>query len=106
MQIEDDIEILQSEIHLEIAQERKAQDDKFGINQLIKLTPHQCLSILVEEVGEMSAAINDCRFGIGKDSYETELIQIAAVAIQSIVVARLQRQSIELQESSYDFEKS
>ncbi len=55
-----------------IIQERKAQDEKWG---LVQHSGPEWLSILMEEVGEMCQDINQ-----GKD-YREELIQVAAVAL-------------------------
>ena len=58
-----------------IIQERKAQDIKWGF---VRHNGPEWLSILMEEVGEMSQDINQ-----GKD-YLEELIQVAAVAVSWI----------------------
>jgi len=58
----------------EIIKERKRQDKMWGVQNHRPLT---WLSILVEEVGEVSKAINENKV----EDYRTETIQVAAVAI-------------------------
>lgn len=64
----------------EISSERARQDAKFGIQSH---KPIEWLTILVEEVGEVSKEICENHFPIYnyKDwtNYRTELIQVAAV---------------------------
>ena len=64
----------------EISAERARQDAKFGIQSH---KPIEWLTILVEEVGEVSKEICENHFPIynHKDwtNYRTELIQVAAV---------------------------
>jgi len=69
-----------SDHYVEIASERERQDAKFG-DQRHK--PIEWLSILVEEVGEVSREICENHFPIyGKSdwtNYRKELVQVAAV---------------------------
>ena len=69
-----------SDHYVEIARERERQDAKFG-DQRHK--PIEWLSILVEEVGEVSREICENHFPIyGKSdwtNYRKELVQVAAV---------------------------
>lgn len=61
------------------------QDAKWGADR--NLHPLEWVSILSEEVGEVSKEINDAGFRTEKialGNYEKELIQVAAVACQMI----------------------
>jgi NTP pyrophosphatase (non-canonical NTP hydrolase) len=62
-----------------ILEERSRQDTKFGASPR-NMKPEVWLTVLTEELGEVSRAI------IEGDSagYETELIQVAAVAIAAL----------------------
>lgn len=62
-----------------IRQERRAQDEKWGINW--SLSDHAFLAILTEEVGEIAKAINERDFvGLRK-----EIVQVAAVCVRWLV---------------------
>jgi len=69
----------------EIAAERERQDEKFGIQN----HPDQVWnSILVEEIGEISRALNEINFSqdhaaleLWKANLRSELIQVSAVAV-------------------------
>lgn len=64
----------------EIATERQRQDDKWGEQNHDN---YRWLTILAEEVGELSRAIIDNEFGGRAAGTErTELIQVVAVGIQ------------------------
>lgn len=61
------------------------QDSKWGTDR--KLHPLQWVSILSEEVGEVSKEINDDGFrteNIFLENYEKELVQVAAVTCQML----------------------
>ncbi len=61
-----------------IAKERASQDDKWGIQEH---TDEWWLTILMEEVGELSREILEIKFGDGDhEKLVNELIQVAAVA--------------------------
>ena len=63
------------EILKEIIEERNHQDRKFGPHN--NHSPERWLVILMEEVGEVSKAINE----INWQEYRDELIDVAAVAL-------------------------
>lgn len=69
----------------EIASERVRQHNKWGIQNH---TPIEWLSILMEEVGEVSKEALENHFkyanNTGLANYRKELIQVAAVAVQMI----------------------
>jgi len=61
------------------------QDAKWGADR--DLHPLEWISILSEEVGEVSKEINDAGFkteNIFLEDYEKELVQVAAVACQML----------------------
>ena len=61
------------------------QDVKWGANR--NLHPLEWISILSEEVGEVSKEINDAGFNVEEimlKKYEDEIIQVAAVACQML----------------------
>ncbi len=57
-----------------IDKERSNQINKWGLQDHL---PHIWLAILMEEVGELARALNDCE---GPDRIQEETIQVAAVA--------------------------
>lgn len=73
------------EILDKIQAECNKQDAKWGADR--NLHPLEWACILGEEVGEVQKELNDAWFNIDKinlDNYETELIQVAAVACQTL----------------------
>lgn len=66
-------------ILLEIQQERKRQDLKFGTPPRSR-KPDLYLVVLMEEVGEIARSILEGN----SDNYRVELIQVAAVAVAAI----------------------
>lgn len=66
----------------DVVTERKAQDAKFGVQDI---TDFEFLAVLVEEVGEVAQAVLQTRFG-GSHAGTTrhELVHAAAVAISFI----------------------
>lgn len=67
--------------------ERRSQDAKWGISRMVTDTPEHWLTILGEEFGEVARAILDGEV----DNYQTELIQVAAVAVAAATSYGLQR---------------
>ncbi len=69
----------------DIAAEIMRQDQKFGADR--SAHPLVWQSILLEEIGEAAQEINDADFSHEQLSgnYRTELVQVAAVAIQAIL---------------------
>lgn len=69
----------------DIAAEILRQDQKFGADN--SAHPLVWQSILLEEIGEVAQEINDADFSPEELSgnYRTELIQVAAVAIQAVL---------------------
>lgn len=73
---------IQDQIIYEILQERKRQDAKFGVQTH---APADWLTILGEEVGEVNKAAYEAKFHHGSIvEYRTELIQVAAVALNAL----------------------
>jgi len=78
---------MRNEIFKQISEERDRQDAKFGIQNRL---PIEWMAILVEEVGEASTEALENHFkGVYRDpvalqSYRTELIQVAAVAVSMV----------------------
>lgn len=68
----------QAAVFQEIAAERIRQDNKFGPDN--EHPPERWLVKLVEEVGEVSMALNDELL----DQYYVELIHVAATAVAAI----------------------
>lgn len=66
-----------AKIEMEIAAEREAQDQKWGVQDH---TPDRWLTILGEEYGEACKAVLEH----DTEGYRTELIQVAAVAMAMI----------------------
>ncbi len=75
----------QVEIIQEVIEERKRQNEKWGIQNH---TPMEWIPVLTEEVGEVSKSALETYFGHvpydNYDHYREELIHTAAVAIQAI----------------------
>ena len=72
----------QAKILAAIAAERQAQDSKWGEQNHHTL---EWLSILVEEVGEVSQAINEYHWrDAPMENIRKELIQVAAVAVSAL----------------------
>lgn len=70
--------------------EMKRQDAKFGAER--DHTAPVWMSILTEEVGEAAEDANDITFSDAESGdMETELIQVAAVAIQAATALRVKR---------------
>ena len=67
----------------EVAQERERQHTKWGLQNL---PPELWLMVLGEEVGEVNNAALEHHIGNLPDlaAYRTELIQVAAVAVQAV----------------------
>jgi len=79
------------EVIREVVAERERQDALWGPQH--HKDPHEFLSILTEEVGEVAKAINewgDQDADASVASYVTELVQVAAVAVAAIEVIRHQ----------------
>lgn len=69
-----------------VLDELQRQDDKWGgANR--ENHPVIWLSILTEEVGEVATEVNESGFNVANLShnYRTELVQVAAVALQAIL---------------------
>lgn len=64
----------------EIRDERQRQDIKWGLAKDRNLSPETWLRVLVEEVGEVAAAINDKDWS----NYPVELVQVAAVVVAAL----------------------
>lgn len=70
-----------------VLEEMNRQDKKFGADR--NLPPGDWISILTEEVGEVAKEWNDAGLDLTvlkpfSKNYETELVQVAAVALQAI----------------------
>ena len=73
---------LQRQIIHQILEERKRQDEKWGVQTH---APADWLTILGEEVGEVNKAAYEAKHHTGKiKDYREELIQVAAVAVAMI----------------------
>ena len=72
-------------VYEEVIEERHRQDKKWGVQNH---APYKWLAILGEEVGEANKAVleNDAQgSGLeGLKNYRAELVQVAAVAIETI----------------------
>lgn len=70
---------------VEVELERARQDNKWGEQNH---SPLVWLPILLEEVGEVSEALNEWSFGKDQEEarkqYRTELIEVAAVAVAAV----------------------
>lgn len=64
----------------QVLDERRAQDDKWGVQNH---DPFAWLTILMEEVGEASEAVLEWQ----PDKYKRELVQVAAVAVAALECA-------------------
>lgn len=74
--------LIQDQIFYEIQQERKRQDEKWGVQTH---APADWLTILGEEVGEVNKAAYEAKFCNGPIiHYRDELIQVAAVAVSML----------------------
>lgn len=69
---------LQNLVLQDVVRERSRQDELFGERN--DWAPERWLTILMEEIGEVSTAILENQW---KD-YDTELIQVAAVAVAAL----------------------
>lgn len=70
--------VIQDGLIEEIKNERRRQDEKFGIENAY--IPERWIVILTEEVGEVSTAIIDK----DEQQYHDELVQVAAVALAAL----------------------
>lgn len=71
--------LIQQQVLVEVIKERTSQDTNFS-QETKPLDPKLWISILGEEFGEVCKAALEGNF----DDYETELIQVASVAIAAL----------------------